>query len=355
MPTVRESSACIAVTLRDIPTKDMPVFYNPIMKLNRDITIVLLRALGKKNMVLADPLAGSGIRAIRMLKELPADAIKKIHVNDRSRLAVRSIRQNFRLNKIPKQKITITTLDARDMLRGKKFDYIDIDPFGSPGPFIDSALEAMTSGGILALTATDTAALCGSAPAACMRKYQAKHTRNWMMHELGLRILIGWAAIKAAAHKKGIRPVLSYDKDHYMRAFIRITGPSKASLSMVWLCEPCHLFGRGTKKKCPSCGKKPAHAGPLWTGKIGYANIVKKVKIDNQQKFLALLRDDTKSSVVGHYDVHEIARRFKIGNLPSLAAICSRTSGTRTHFNAHGIKTKKSLKQIVAVINKLRN
>ena len=37
------------------------------------------------------------------------------------------------------------------------FDYIDIDPFGSPNPFLAAAIGRITRNGIVAVTATDTA------------------------------------------------------------------------------------------------------------------------------------------------------------------------------------------------------
>ena len=43
------------------------------------------------------------------------------------------------------------------------------------------------------------------------------------------------------------------------------------------------------------------------------------------------------------FSMHEIGRRFKIGNLPSLAAVAATSGGTRTSFNPHGLKSKKSL------------
>ena len=48
------------------PTKKSPVFYNPVIALQRDINISLLKALGRKNLRIADVMAGSGVRSIRV-------------------------------------------------------------------------------------------------------------------------------------------------------------------------------------------------------------------------------------------------------------------------------------------------
>ena len=36
-----------------------------------------------------------------------------------------------------------------------KFDCVDIDPYGSPSPFIDAAVQCVSDGGLLMITATD--------------------------------------------------------------------------------------------------------------------------------------------------------------------------------------------------------
>src|SRR3989338_7222831 len=87
-------------------TADMPVFYNPIMKLNRDISIAITKHLGVKEG--ADILAGSGIRSIRLLLE---GGLEQVHSNDASSEAVKAIKKNAKLNKVTK-KITITQQSA---------------------------------------------------------------------------------------------------------------------------------------------------------------------------------------------------------------------------------------------------
>ena len=42
-------------------SKEMGVFYNPIMGLNRDISVLLLNSINKYNLQIADPLAATGI------------------------------------------------------------------------------------------------------------------------------------------------------------------------------------------------------------------------------------------------------------------------------------------------------
>ena len=39
---------------------------------------------------------------------------------------------------------------------------VDLDPYGSPAMFLDAAVQCVTDGGLLCVTATDLAVLCGN-------------------------------------------------------------------------------------------------------------------------------------------------------------------------------------------------
>lgn len=47
---------------------------------------------------------------------------------------------------------------------------VDIDPYGSPSIFLDSAVQSVSDGGILMCTATDMAVLCGTSAEVCYSK-----------------------------------------------------------------------------------------------------------------------------------------------------------------------------------------
>jgi tRNA (guanine26-N2/guanine27-N2)-dimethyltransferase len=71
-------------------------------------------------------------------------------------------------------------------LHGKRFHYIDIDPYGPPVPFLDHAFGALMRRAWLAVTATDKAPLCGAHPKACLRKYLGKPITTSYSDEVGL-------------------------------------------------------------------------------------------------------------------------------------------------------------------------
>ena len=115
-------------------------------------------------------------------------------------------------------------------------DYVDLDPFGSPAPFVQSAILGCRKKGILAITATDTAPLAGAHAPKCRRRYQSEPVRGYMCHEGGLRILMCSIARELAKFDRGMKPLLSFYADHYFRTYIQIEeGAEKADKMMAQL------------------------------------------------------------------------------------------------------------------------
>ncbi|XP_067625767.1 tRNA (guanine(26)-N(2))-dimethyltransferase-like [Eurosta solidaginis] len=72
----------------------------------------------------------------------------------------------------------------------KRFDVIDLDPYGWPNRFLDGAIQSLTSGGSLFVTANDMTVLAANTPEACNTKYSYVPLRMKCCHEMGLRILL---------------------------------------------------------------------------------------------------------------------------------------------------------------------
>src|SRR3989338_11039884 len=251
---INEGSIQLKIPKAEKISKEMGVFYNPIMGLNRDISILLLNSLNKKNMQICDLLAASGVRSIRFLKELNKNKIKKIIINDYDKKSIRLIKYNLKLNDIHSKndkKIIIRNKDANFLLLSSAgFDYIDIDPFGTPNPFLDAACKRIARNGILAVTATDTSALCGTFPKVCLRKYWAIPKKNALMHETGLRILIRKIQLIGAQYEKALVPIFSYSKEHYMRVFLK------------------NAKGKNKVDRILKIHGMLNNSGPLWLGKL---------------------------------------------------------------------------------------
>ena len=347
MEIIQEGQVKVKVHLGKI-SKALPVFYNPIMKSNRDISVEVLKALNKKNLQIALPLAASGIRGIRFIKELPKSMVKSITINDLNKQAVKSIKENLKLNKIKSKKIIIKNQDANlFLLQSKGFDYIDIDPFGSPNPFLNSAIQRLAREGILAITSTDTSALTGTFPKVTQRKYWAQSYKNELMHELGLRILIRKIQLIGTQFDKALIPVLAYYKEHYFRIYFQ-NKKSKEACDQLFKQHQYFLYNLKTMERKifrQNQEKNFITIGPLWTGDLFDKKLLEKIKTKN--KFLNTIKKE--SNQVGFYDLHKIGKIYKISLKPTEQTI-KKIKATPTHFSPTGFKSDLPIKKIISLL-----
>jgi tRNA (guanine26-N2/guanine27-N2)-dimethyltransferase len=355
-------------------TKDMPVFYNPVMKFNRDLSLAMLLTMDRPRIGL--PMEASGVRAARILHELVGPGHldpKEIAVNDRSDLAIQFAKRNLARVRgtYSEERIHFTTKDASIFLREAiGFDYIDIDPFGTPNPFLDAAVQRVARSGIIAVTATDTSALAGTYPAATARKYWSVPSRTWAMHEFGLRILIRKVQLVAAQYEIALLPVLSVATDHYYRVFFTrdkshaTVKPLLKEHGMVGVCNTCLTI---TPKPwdegnaCPGCNGKQTLAGPMWLGRLHDPERVEMLQeackklepktAKDLEKFFGLIADECVVPSVGFVCLHELASRQK-KQAPRTDAVLAALKGhaCRTHISGSGIKTDLPVAEIVKVI-----
>lgn len=343
--TILEGNIKIRVPKESKISKKLPVFYNPVMEFNRDVSILLLNSVDKTNMQIALPLAGTGVRGIRFLKELDKNKIKNVYFNDYSENAVKLIKENLKLNKLNK-KIKISNSDAnRFLLESNGFDYIDIDPFGSPNAFLDSSVIRLSRKGILAVTATDTSALSGSFPSACIRKYWSKPLKNEQMHENGLRILIRKIQLVGTQYEKALTPIFSYSKDHYFRVF--------------FFCEKGKKYCDKILKQHNYLVFEKDYAGPLWIGDLWDKKLASKMyknnNINENNNFLKIIKEESKLNLLGFFDLHRISKDYKIHNLQKKELIIKKLKdngfkAAETHFSGTGIRTNASIEDVVSVL-----
>ncbi len=210
------------------------VFYNPRMKFCRDLDMLIFAAMDSREYF--DALSASGIRGIRAVLEAGKTAV----FNDISPKAVRVIEENLKANGVSGE---IIREDAAAVMRQRAFEHIDIDPFGSPAPFIDSA--CFSAKRFLSVTATDTAALCGSATNSGLKKYGAFAVKTDVYHEVGLRMLIGFVVREATKYEKALSPLVSWAKEHYYRVHFRVrkstSGSAKVYEKMGYLATAAHV------------------------------------------------------------------------------------------------------------------
>ncbi len=322
------------------------VFYNPKMILNRDIGIQVLKALSISEYL--DALSASGIRGLRAAKEARVD---KVMLNDMSPAACDCIVRNADKNNLTN--CDVYCCNANVLLHKRHFQAVDLDPFGSPSPFISAAARSARE--FLFITATDTAPLCGAHFQSGVRKYMAVPIRTDYHHEMGARILLGLAARELARLDKGMETILTHATDHYVRTYLKVIKGADAAnrtleeMGYVESCQTCGGFWTRREPKpagfCSACGSRTYMAGPLWLGRIQDKSLVGRIAPAMEERRARNLLEACASELElpMYYDYHRICDR--LGLTPKKAQVLIerlRASGwkaSRTHFSGVGIKT----------------
>lgn len=367
----------------DYAPSKAPVFYNPTMELNRDLAVLALRTHQKileRELYVSEPLTGCGLRGVRLAVEV--EGIRKVKLNDINLEAIKMAVYNVELNEV-KDLVEVSNEDAnlflsRHAAPRKRFDYVDIDPFGPPVPYIDSSVRSLRNGGLLALTATDMAPLCGVHPKACLRKYGGVPLRTEYCHEQAVRFVAGSLAMVAAKHEIGIDMMFSYSIDHYVRIFAilnhgaKVADKSIQQMGYILHCFSCFhreiVMGITSHLKsiCPVCGSKLSIAGPLWLGRISdknwcsmMENQMTKRELSQHKKInkiLSLVQKEAEAPAT-YYAVDKICDKFNLRVPPQIKVLDRLKSlgflAVLTHFNSRGFRTDAPANIIKEVITEL--
>lgn len=333
------------------------VFYNPAMRTNRDITVLFGKAVAKDGWKVLDALGGTGAKGIRLANECSLDL--SIQVNDMSSDAFAIIEKNIAANRL--KNVTASNLEYNVLLSDSGFEWIDIDPFGSPVKFIDLAVRRASRNGIISITATDTAPLCGTKIDTCQRRYLATPLNDWACHEFGLRILVGNTVRRAAVFDYGLEPVLAYYHGHYFRAYFRKkkgAGAANEALAEMGYVRWDEKKGYTT---VPSEPRDAAFAGPLWTGNLCEPAVVKRMlkKCDEtfDRETIALLENLNAELPQPPYNYHidmlasiTETRPLKTDDLVRLLKENGhRASGV--HYSRKAVKTNAGLPALREIFN----
>lgn len=324
------------------------VFFHPGRAFGRDVSVLYLAAVARPGLRALDGLTGSGALAARWRTEVRGG--HRLTANDRDVRAVAVARRN-----LPSD-VRVTQRPLAELLGEEAFDLVDLDPFGSPVPFLDAACRALAGGGHLLVTATDTMALAGVQAALCRRRYAAWPMPGELQHEIGLRILVG--AVASAAARRGLtaRPGFVYARGHWYGAGCAIApgAPAGDQLGFARRCAACWtrevLAGPDRPLRCGRCGAVAGAAGPLWAGPLWDRGLVERMLADPRPLAAAAevgraLRGwlEEAAGPPLFYDVHAAAARLG-ASAPRLDRLLERlrSSGfqaARTHFARSGVRT----------------
>src|SRR6218665_1192056 len=252
-------------------------------------------------------LAASGLRSVRFALEVPG--VREVVANDFDRVAYDYIRQNVSRNNV-EEVVTPSYADASMVMyqsrrTSEQFDVIDLDPYCSPAVFLDAAVQSVRDGGLLCVTCTDMAVLCGNATETCHAKYGSTSLKARFCHEMAVRILLRSVESHANRYSRYIAPLLSISVDFYCRVFVRVFAgqrmvkDSATKLSMVYHCNGCgsHSLqplvtktptrndnfkyvvstGPPVGPRCAHCGGRFNLGGPIWSAPIHDRGFVERV------------------------------------------------------------------------------
>jgi tRNA (guanine26-N2/guanine27-N2)-dimethyltransferase len=248
----------------------------------------------------ADAFSGVGARSIRIAKETPC--IDKVILNDLNPIAIKAARESARINHVTdkclySQKDIHEFLNTRNSIKKERYVIVDLDPFGSPSQYADSLLRAVTDGGLVSVTATDTAVLFGKYPKVCFRKYYSKPINCNYSNEIAVRILISFLGLVAGRMDLSIEPIFAHSHRHYSRVYVRVRVSSNEANNLSEnLGYITHCFNCGDRRKhpftfqlpllCSICEsndmnnkneKKINIAGPLWIKPIFNKQLISDV------------------------------------------------------------------------------
>jgi len=295
-----------------------PVFYNPAMEKERNNAVQILRIYLKKKAKVADILCGTGARAVRYANECGLIT----YANDISPTAIEVTRKNAKENSVT---VRTSILEANEFLRKhkKKFDAIDIDPFGSPLKFLKNAGDSLRKRGLLCITATDIGTLDGYFPKKCIERYGIITAQNSFPSELGIRNLLFIIQKKT---KKTLDPIGLFANAHYLRVYVKCDlGKKYVGYIAYCECERRKICSSPKSQKC-KCGKKMKIFGPTWIGKI-------------------------QGTEIPYYDIHVLASKYK-KKCPSIDQLIEKLKAfgylaERSMFCGYGLKTNAPFEKIL--------
>ncbi|MGE5705758.1 MAG: tRNA (guanine(10)-N(2))-dimethyltransferase [Nitrososphaerales archaeon] len=387
---IREGNTNLLVpksSLEDKVPPHYPAFFNPLAKLNRDISIYLYNAFLEENhnngeITFADAFAGIGPRGLRVAVEVPK--VSRVFINDVNELAIDIAKESAALNSIldkcffSRSEVCKFLISRHSSLHNDRFSIIDLDPFGSPAPFIDCVLRSIENGGLISVTATDTAVLSGIYQNVCLRKYSGISINNTYSNEVATRLLLSSIALQAARLGITVLPVFAHSNRHYFRIFLQLffsKNQANDVFSNIGYIQHCFKCGdrntfessRSTTDKCQICNVKTSVAGQLWIGKLYDKKILSKInEIYLEQecsKTNRLFRQIKKIFTTSFQELDDIPYYFSLDEIGSMLRTSpiklmelieklslSGFNASRTIFRPTGFKTNASIHEILSLL-----
>jgi tRNA (guanine26-N2/guanine27-N2)-dimethyltransferase len=368
-----------------VPPKT-PAFFNPAAKLNRDISILIYRTFSSEckqhAKSFADAFSGIGARALRVAVEVPR--IENIYLNDINVLAIEASKKAAELNRVTEKcyysiEEVCKFLIQHSTVNGERFAIIDLDPFGTPAPFVDCVLRSILDGGLISITATDTTVLCGVYPVVCHRRYYGRSLNTRYTNEIAVRLVISLIGLTAARLDLAIEPIFVHANLHYLRIYVKVlVSNSKANKLYDNIGYLRHCFKCGNRnvvkrydisEVCEICSSSFSVAGQMWTNKLFDKNFIGKLvshqsvgdgiqgmkEMDRCHKLFSICIDEL-DDIPYYFRGDEIASKLRINPYPLQTVVDKLSSSgyraSKTSFNPAAFKTDARINQILDVLRR---
>ena len=209
-------------------------------------------------------------------------------------------------------------LDARMAMVDAAYQWVDLDPFGSPVQFLDAALQSLSRTGVLEVTATDTAALTGSSPSSQARRYQAKGVVDEYAHDDAVRLLLATVATTAARLDKVVTPLLALFDGHHVRISL-LVRTSKSEATAIGKSIGWRVRGEGVPYEFvnhPSSEQLKKASGPMWIGPMWHKEIAGRMTEERALELCSPSNEEieqlrTEGLVWNEEDVEHSARELR--------------------------------------------
>jgi len=335
-------------------------FYNPKAELARKLGV--LGFLESSSDEVFEAFGGIGVRTV--MYGIFGRA-KKIWANEGNRRIFCELRANILINSIDNVILTnqdIFRLCLKLANEGKKFKFLDVDPFGSPSKYLPYVFLLVKPGSFLYLTSTDMPTLVGNRKGDDWRIYGTYIPKIPIYPEMGLRALIYKVWNVASSLGMGIRVMFYLFERYAYRVFFQFTdSPNTDDLGFAYYCKNCGNFGveRRVKGICENCGKILTYSGNTWIGKLKDGEFLRKMfeasvemGWEDAKRYISNLLEEP--DLPFYYElsslrVARIPRRDKIiGVLRDMGFVAGKTT-----FSSTGIKSNIRFKDFVTLISEL--
>ncbi|MGC8617812.1 MAG: hypothetical protein ACP5UZ_03600 [Thermoplasmata archaeon] len=237
------------------PGSISPGFYNRSMEVSRDFSVALLKTM--KPGIALDSMAGTGIRGLRIAKEAGWNVV----LNDKDPRNTEIEKRNSKLNSVD---LEIMGEDYFCAVSSRKWDYIDVDPFGTPSGLLEAAIMNLKNNGIIGVTMTDTANIEGKSLDKGLRIYGSRSIHGIYAREVSTRIFVKYVMERGASLGRAGKPLIAIREGHFIRVFVKFRKGNRVADESMEGMRMVEVDGKTV--------------GPLYVGRLYDAEALSKME-----------------------------------------------------------------------------